>query len=265
MQPLFDETLLAGLVCRWQKAQPDEQPLIWREIVEALPPYLCWFIHSSKLDLRPLGPPEEIASELILKIHRLLKSYNPNSGSRFFSFVQCCLFNYCCTLLQRHYRYTLRYHVASDFIDAHPPVTHPEVHSLAKELSSRLEIYTAMDGRGFEPFVARNLVVYALLGWERGRDLPLPTLLDRISYLTQKLCNTDSETARQQTQAALEALRRELATLKRVPPIAITPAPPSESSASSAWKPTMYAAQLLSKKSAMNQTRQHRSLGTAPG
>jgi DNA-directed RNA polymerase specialized sigma24 family protein len=213
-KPLFDETRLAGLVTRWQEAIEDERPQIWQEIVEQAIEFLYAVIRSNRVDLRALGSHQEICSELVLKLHRVLSKYRPGRG-RLFSLLERSLQNHCCTLLQKHYRYTLRYQVNSDFVDAHDPHVTPEVYSLAAEIRARLEHYTAPNG-DFEWMIIRQVLVFGFTGEGAGGP-GASGLPDRVSAIVAKLCKLSPEAARARTLQAVECLRDSLKDLRGRP------------------------------------------------
>ncbi|SRR5260221_2898721 len=258
-KPIFDEQRLSSLAIRWQQASTGEQPLIWAEIVEEITPFLFVLVHRFKTDLRPLGLDSEIVAVLALKLHKLLAHYRPDKG-RFFSLCQRALANHLFTCLQKHYRYSLRYQVDSEFVDRHCPVTSPEVHSKARELREQLDRYTDANQDGFENFVARNLLVYSCQHFEsegRGRGRLPPEALERVAQLLRKLCVLDEPAAKERTIAALLQLQQSLQNLGRghvsvmlSPPSSVPSSSPS-SLPSSSPALTPYANALLSRQQQM--------------
>ena len=98
MATIFDEARVSELVLKWQKTKDTEAKAeLWAQIVAECKNCLLAIIRTYKWPLADVGTHDEILSELVLRLHKLLNYFNPGRG-RFYSFlVRCCL-NYLSTL-----------------------------------------------------------------------------------------------------------------------------------------------------------------------
>jgi len=210
--PLFDNKLVEGLVSQWQRARTPGQQHLWAQIVEQTTPLIRDIIRKEKLDLRIVGEPDEICSELVLKLPKVIAAYVPGKG-QLFSLLQISFQRYLRNLLEKQYRYRLRYRVDSDFIEEYRPLGEPEVYSIAAEIRTRLIQFTSVHD-DFILFIVNNLVVYAYT-YGGGEDMPggHPPI-KRIAGMIARLTKISRASARARTVAAMESLREALKDLR---------------------------------------------------
>ena len=207
MATIFDEARVSELVLSWQKTTDEEAKAeLWAQIVAECKNCLLAIIYTYKWPLADVGTHDEILSELVLRLHKLLDYFKPERG-RFYSFLVRCSLNYLSSLRDKAWRYTNKYTV-TDFTGGDEPlvpVSQPQVYSRAYEIRERLEHFTRPES-DFEFFLTRNLVLYAYQ--REGRRKP-PTS-EEITNVVAEICRLSPQDAQARTNEALQLLRREL-------------------------------------------------------